>query len=378
MAYWQREFLRSGATWTNGGTLKLDLPKTGLLGSIMIHARRAQAQDAFATALKWRLIDYISKVEIIANGSEIIKSYTGEVAKALTFFDGGGGAPDQEQNYSAGTRRAHFMVNFGRRLFDRRFLLDLSKFSNVEINLTNDGTSSFFGGDWTVDILCYYLRDLPANVAQGYFRTEDWRSWTTVQNERKYLDLPTERKIRRIGLHVLPAFGTNNNADTQSYNVVDDIELYLKSRALKVMDYSLRELWYENYFHHGREMLAAIEPYHTGGYGVKVGLGQTLAKAIGQMPQGGTPGASTIALEPGNDGASQKLLRTGTDNYSMILLGLALENLGMIHFDQDPDDPGSWLDPAVDKVVNLDVHTADSASADNGTVRVILDRLISY
>lgn len=376
--YWQREFLRQGESWTNGGTLKLDLPKVGLLGSIMIHAYRAGVTDAFNALYKWRLIDYISKVEVIANGSEIIKSFTGEVAKGLTFHDGGGGAPDQEFNYGSSTKRAHFMINFGRRLWDRKYLLDLSKFNSVEIQLTNDGTSSLFGGAWTVDILCYYLRGVSLPVIPGYLRTEEWRSWTTVQNERKYLDLPTERKIRRILLHVLPAHGTNNNADTQGYNVVDDIELYLRSREVKVLDYSLRELWYENYFDHGREMLAALEPYHSNGYGVKTGLGQVLAKAEGQMPQGGTPGALTVAVEPGGDGDTQKLLRTGTDNYSWLMLGLALENCALIRFDQDPEDPTSWLDPAADKVVNLDVHTKDSSTADNGVVKVVLDRLVSY
>ena len=376
--YWQREFLRKGESWNNGGTLKLDLPKTGLLGSIMIHAYRAGVTDAFNSVLKWRLIDYINKVEIIANGSEIIKSYTGEVAKGLTFHDGGGGAPDQEFNYGSSTKRAHFMINFGRRLFDRKYLLDLSKFSSVEIQLTNDGTSTFFGGDWTVDVLCYYLRGAPANGFGGYFRTEEWRSWTTVQNERKYLDIPSERKIRRIALHVLPAFGTNGNADTQSYNVVDDIEMYLRSRAAKVLDYSLRDLWYENYFQSGREMFAALEPYHANGRGVKTGLGQVLAKAEGQMPQSGVPGAITVAVEAGNDGASQKLLRTGTDNYSWLMMGLALENLAIIDLALDPDDPSTWLDPAAEKVVNLDVHTRDDSSADNGTVKVILDRLIPY
>src|SRR4030042_6552910 len=93
--YWQREFLRFGESWPNGGTLKLDLPKIGLLGSIQIHARRAGVTDAFNTALKWRLIDYISKAEVLVKGSEIIHSVTGEGAKAPTFFNGGGGAPAQ-------------------------------------------------------------------------------------------------------------------------------------------------------------------------------------------------------------------------------------------------------------------------------------------
>ena len=374
--YWQRLPIASAKSWDNGGTVEIELPETGLLSSLHIHAYRAGVTDAFATLNRWRLIDYISKVELLANESTIIKSITGEVAKGFTFADGGGGAPDQEFNYGSSTKRAHFALNMGRKLFDRKYMLDLSKFNSVKLKLTNTGTSTLFGGAWSVSVLGYFLRDVPASVPQGYMRTEEWQSWTTVQDETKTLKLPTEHRIRRVGLHVLPAFGTNANADTQSYNVLDNIKLWLKSKALQAMDESLRDLWYENYFHDGRERFAALEPYHSNGVGVKTGLGQTLAKAMGQMPQGGAPGANTVAVEPGNDGASQKLLRTGTDNYSWIMMGLALENLAIIPFDQDPDDPTTWMDPKAENEVQLDLHTANSATADNGTIKVCLDRLV--
>src|SRR4030065_2173969 len=100
-----------------------------------------------------------------------------------------------------------------------------------------------------------------------------------------------------------------------------------------MMDHSLRERWDENYFDYGKEHLVVLEPYMTSGYAIKTGLGQALGKAIGQMPQSGTPGAATVALEPGNDGASQKMLRTGSDNYSMIMAGLALGNCGVLRLD---------------------------------------------
>lgn len=375
--YWQREFLRFGETWPDGGTLKLDLPNNGFLGSIQIHARRAGVVDVFNALLKWRLIDYISKVEVIANGSTPLKSITGEVAKALTFFDGGGPVPDQEFNYGTSTKRAHFMINFGRKLFDKRFALDLSKFSSVELQLTNDGTTALFGGDWTVDVLCYYLRGGDAPAPEGFFRTEEWRKWTTVTDERKYLELPTDMALRRIILQVLAAAGTNVNADTQSYNVLDDIELYLKTGTLKVMDHSLRELWYENLFHYGRQPMVGLEPYHTSLYGIKTGLGQTLAKAAVALPQGMASATPTVALEAGGDGMTQKIYRSGTDNASMIMIGLGMENCAVIPFDQD-DDPGSYLDTTAEATVKLDLHTANSATADNGTIRVVTDRLVRY
>jgi len=376
--YWERNFLRTAEPWDVGGTLKLDLPMGGQLGSIMVHARRAGVTDAFNAIEKWRLIDYISKVEIIANGSTIIKSLTGEALKALTFFDGGGSAPDQEFNYGGSTKRAHFMINFGRKLFDQKYGLDLSKFANVQIQLTNDGAAAQFAGAWAVDVLCYYMRGADVQPPAGYMRTEEWRKWTTVADERKYLDIPTELPVRRMILQVLSGVSATKNATIQAYNVLDDIEMYLRSRVIKVMDYSLRDLWYENYFDYGRQAMAALEPYHTSLYGIKTGLGQTLAKAGIALPQGMASATPTIALEAGNDGSTQKIFRSSTDNASMILLGLALENCAVIRFDQDPDNPGSWLDPNAEKTVNLDLHTANDSNAASGTIRVILDRLVKY
>ena len=374
--WWERRILATASTWATGGLVKADLPDSGLLGSIQVHASRAGAVDAFNALYKWRLIDYISKVEVIVNGSTPVKSFTGEIAKAFTIYDGGGGAPDQEFNYGSSTKRAHFMINFGRRLFDRRFFLDLSKFNSVKLELTNDGTSTLFAGDWTIQLIGYFLRGADAPPSQGYLRTEELQSWTTVQNQRKYLDLPSQYRLRRLLFHVLPAHGTNNNADTQSYNVLDNIKLKIRSKKEKLFDASLRFLWYENYFSLGRNFITHLEPYHTGGNGVKTGLGQVLAKAMGQMPQGGTPGANTVAVEPGNDGDTQKLLRTGTDNYSWLMLGLGPENTGLLRFDHELDDPSTWLDLAKEKTVQLEAHTADSATADNGTVRVVTDRLV--
>jgi len=376
--YWERNFLRTAEPWTVGGTLKLDLPKGGQLGSIMIHARRAGVTDAFNAIEKWRLIDYISKMEIIVNGSTVVKSLTGELLKALTFFDGGGGAPDQEFNYGSSTKRAHFMINFGRKLFDPKYALDLSKFASAEIQLTNDGAAAQFAGDWAVDVLCYYMRGADVQPPAGYMRTEEWRKWTTVADERKYLDIPTELPIRRMILQVLSGVSATKNANIQAYSVLDDIELYLRTRVLKVMDYSLRDLWYENYFDYGRQAMAALEPYHTSLYGIKTGLGQTLAKAGIALPQGMASATPTIALEPGGDSQTQKIYRSSSDNASMILMGLALENCAVIRFDQDQENPGSWLDPNAEKTVNLDLHTANDSNAASGTIRVILDRLVKY
>jgi len=374
--YWQREFLRKGVALPVGSYWREDLPKNGLLGGIQFHLRRAGITDSMIASQKWRLIDWVSKIEIIGNGATVIKSLPGTALHFVQWADGGGAGPDKHFNYGSSTKRCHLQLNFGRRMFDPVFGLDLSKWDSVEVFVYNDGTSTYFAGDWTVDALCYYLREPVEPGFSGFFRTETWRQWTTVADERKYLELPTEEKIRRIVLQVLPGVDSNNAAKTTPYTVVDDIELSLRSGVLKVWDASLRELWYENYFDLGRDVIQPLEPYTSDGKGVWTGVGQTLGLAGARMPHAGAQNTYGTCIVPGLDSSTQEReVPTDAEQDSWLVMGLALENCAMFRFDQ-LDDPAHYLDPALEKTVKLDIHTANDANAAGGTVRVITDRFV--
>jgi hypothetical protein len=65
------------------------------------------------------------------------------------------------------------------------------------------------------------------------------------------------------------------------------------------------------------------------------------------------------------------------DQDAWLVMGLALENCAYFRFDQE-GDPNQWLDPEMNKTVTLDVHTRNAASAADGTIKVCLERLVSY
>lgn len=373
--YWQREVYRAAAAWPNGGTYTLELPNNGLLGSIMIHAYRAGVTDSMLTTQKWRLIDWISKIEVVADGSTIIKSVTGQVQHFLQWMDGGGAAPDQHFNYGSSTKRCRLMLNFGRQLFDPEYGLDLGAFKSVELKLTNDGSSTYFGGDWGVDIVLYYLREPAISTFKGFMRTEEWRKWTTVQGEIKYLDLPVAEKVRRAVMQVVPGLDAYNMPTTTPYNVAYNIELLLKTGLLKVWEGNLRHLWYDNYFDHGRDVIQPIQPYHTAAYGIWTGVGQTLSMGGVRIPHDGIQDTATPSFSPGEDSSAQKrFTQTDADQEALLLMGLALENCAYFRFDHNRD-PETYLDPRVQGTVQLNITTRDASSAAGGTIRVVLDRL---
>ena len=374
--YWQREYLREAATMTRNDTYRIDLPENGLLGSILFRISAAGVSGAFATAIRRRIIDYLTKIELVGDGSTIIKSITGEVAEACKILDQGIGQNDHYTQYGAGTQWCRFLLNFGRRLFDTEYGLDLSRWKNVELRVTNDATSSQYGQDFAISMLNYYLREGPGGF-RGYYRTEEWRKWTTVQNETKYLELPTENKIRRVIMQLVPAVDASNVEQTAMWNLADDVELSLKTGVLRVYKGGIDDLMWENLYHYGKEYLNVHDIYITADQGYKVGLGHVLGGAWGAGSADGAGAAVIPTLEAGRTSFTQKPETYEADSpIQAVFKGLAPENCVVFRFDH-PDEPESYLDVEANKTIKLDVHTRDSSSAASGTIRVVLDRLVT-
>lgn len=375
--YWQREVYRSSAVWTRGGTFRLELPDHGLLSAIMFHARVAQNTTGQQTYDKWRIMDFISELKIVGNGNRVLKSLTGRVAHYLNYLDGAPLMTDVHHNYGTSTLRHHGIIYFGRRMFDLDYGLDLAAWDSVEIQFTNDMGSGFTGNNPSIDVILYYLREASASQFKGYFKTEEWRKWTTVSDEWKYLSLPTEEMLRRLILQVEADEGaTYHEAEATLYNVAYEIELKLRSGAVELWNSGLRDLWYDNLFYLGRENIVGIQPYHSDGYAIRTGLGQAFAYAGAETGHDGSQDTYAPTPYSGDDSHTMRRQCDGeADQEVYLVAGCAPECCALFPFDQE-DDPTQYLDLARDGTVQLNIHTRSGASYADGTIRVILDRLI--
>lgn len=376
--YWQREYIREGATLPRGETYRVDLPKDGILGALLFRMSVAGVSGAFAQADKFRILDFIDKIEVIADGTTVIKSLSGQLVNALQFYDQGITNLDYWHSYATGTKWCHLLLNFGRNLFDPLYALDLGKFTNVELRVSNDATSSEFGEDISLSILGYYLRDITTPRVYGYFRTEEWRSWTTVADETKYLELPVEQKVRRVILQAIPDLDSNNVDETAMWNLADDIEFALKTGVYRVFKGGLDDLMWETAFAYGRELLASHYLYLDADYGRRSGVGYQLS-AVGGAGSQDDAGAATIpTLESRRTGWTVKPETYEADSpINTIIRGICPECTAVFRFDI-PDEPDNYLDVNANKTVKLDIHTRNASSAADGTFKVVLDRYIPY
>jgi len=328
----------------------------------------------FATEIKDRILDYISKIEIIANGSIVIKSLSGQEITALMTYDQGVAGVDYWHDYT-GTKWCHMLMNFGRKFFDRDYGLNLSAWDNVEIRVTNDATAAAFTGDLALTIEMFLKEDDVAGF-KGYFRTEEWRSYTTVKDEYTYLELPVENKIRRVMLQLLPAYKNGDIVKTNMYNLAYDLKFSLLTGKLLVFDGYSMELAYENYLDIGKDYITSRMSNKADGQGMNIGLGRALGGAWGA----GTMGAGAAAVVPAIRGRFTDQTQELDSHEVEVLVqslwkGFNPENTMLFRFDR-VDEPDFYLDPAAQKTAQIDIHTRNIADAIGGTVNVVLDRIV--
>lgn len=379
MQYWQRKFEQNGFANTLNNVNDILLPTSGLLGSLLIKISGAEATALGATGGAWRLIDYLTKIEVIANGSVVVKSFDGFTAQALATLDQGVMPPGNWRNYATNVQYEYVLVNFGRYFWDKLFQLDLSKYDNVHLRITNSATAASFS-DFTTSVVGYYLREkVGGQLSQGYLRTEEWRRWTTVADDTQYLrQFPTEYPVRRIMLRATPPLDASNIAKTGIHNLMDSIQLYFKTGDITVYDGTLEMLIHDNYLGRGATNLVGASPYHTSGYGVRLDIGRTLGIANGAGTQAGTVATVDNTFESARTDFTQVAYSYQADHPGNLLaFGAAPFEAAWFGFDDD-DDPANYLDPDAYKDVQLNIHTRNAASAAGGQNMVVLDRLVKY
>lgn len=372
--YWQRKLERSGVSMTLNNTYKLLLPYQGLLGSLLLKFSGDEVSGLGANGGSWRLIDYLSQVQVVVNGSIVIKSYTGYELMGLTWFDQGVLPDGDWRNYASNTQFQDCLINFGRFFKDTICGLDLSKYSSVELWITNTATSSQFT-DYSVSVDAFYLMDAPAGQFPNYMNTQEWAVWTTVQDQWMYWNLPTEYPIRRIALNAIHAVDANNIATGAMVDLMDEIKFMLDTGNATVFDQSLDFIIRENLLEYGKLVVTGGWPYINNSKGIRMDVGRTVF-ASGIM---GTQAGTIATVDPTIDSARSDFTQVGYSYLAdhpmgLVVYGLAPFETAIINTHIN-NDISTFLDPNARKTVQLNVHTRNSSSAAGGRDAIVLDRL---
>ena len=378
--FWQREVLRTSVGMTFNQTYELDLPKNGILGSLVLYMRSTQNGQPFLTAVRWRLIDYISKIEVIGDGAEVIKSYDGRQALASAFYDDFREPVSMWRHYSNSPHRQWLPLHFGRWFLDDLYGLNLARFNQVTLKVTNIATATEFTTDIDIDVIAYWQREGAGNPA-GYFREEEWKIWAPAADTWEYNDLPVALPIRRILLRARPAVDTADAKNNSSmHRLMRDIDFSFRTGQTRVFRGSLEQLGHLSVM----EMDARVETMthidRTDEYGYEVGVGYVTNGVVAEASATTTPSAtSSVGAGDIQDSAQEVHQRTADQPLQGLWRGHGYMHNVPLLYARRPNLE-DMLDPAAMSVVKADIQCQSGttvagthAAAENA---LVLSRLV--
>ena len=376
----QREILRDGVSMTFGQTYELYLPKSGMLEGLLLYIRSTGKNADLATAIKWRLIDYISKIEVIGDGSEVIKSLDGPQALASAFYDDYREPMSMWRTYSNTTQRQWIPIHFGRGFLDELYGLDLSRFNQVTLKITNNASSTPFTTDIGLTVLALWLRDAVTPFA-GYFREEEIKTWAPVANAWEYSELPVALPIRRILFRHRPFVGSADSKHSSSFpRGADDIDFTFKSGQVRVYRGDLEMLGSLAVMENPAEAETRGSIDRTQGYGFNVGIGYVYHNlGSGMADAGGVTSTIANMSKDVQAGMQEMAYRSGNGPLGWVCRGYGYGYCVPVFYAQKPGLE-DLLIPEDVKQVDLNVHcqngTTVSGTGTAAESAIVLSRLV--
>jgi hypothetical protein len=179
-------------------TITQDLPETGILNMIDLQVAYTKAVSDDRALPDW---EAVTKVEVLVDGSTVVKSLTGAQIRALTFYNGGpftgtawfwgnGGSTD---SYTG------LPLYFGRDAKDTKCGLDLSAYSNPQIKITYNTSQTSINGltfdatttpSFKYNIAAKIFDGAPAGYMNKYVQSLQLDSYTVAASTEHPVQIP--------------------------------------------------------------------------------------------------------------------------------------------------------------------------------------------
>lgn len=375
--FWHTRIFKEGLVAKRSSTTKFDLPANTNIGSIFLMMQcKMNTGTPMGALAKWRLIDYIDSIDIVANGSTVIKSLPATALSALCLFDHVGFPSDMEREYSQPTVRVNSFINFGRYYRDPEYYIPAGRFGSLELQIKFSGSSTLYQQEMDLKIVIEQPEGGGVPPSKGFMTTEVWREYTTVSDAYEYLTLPTKYKIRRLILQVWADLDDDEIERTNIFQVVNEVKLTTRSGALELYNGTPEYQAKINSALLGGPFQRFGQIQHDVDKGWYTGLGYVFSCMVtGASGDGAESAVNTTVKQDNQNGTQVMETYDGNEMVPFQVIGVCPDNCILWRFDDDPD-PSTWLDPQAEKDVDLELHTRSGTDYDDGTVKVILDRLV--
>lgn len=354
---------------TLASTHKVELPESGLLDSIVMYIRATNAADMTAVG-PTNLHHHITKIEVIGNTDKTLLSLTGEEAIAKAYRKIGALPPFKQDEYNGKAQDYAIPLFFGRTFRDGKYALDLSKWDKVELQVTNDLTTSYVTtGSLTMETRLTTLVD--SIEAHPKFLKQWEYDATKPAADAQHVEkkLPSSGLLRSLMIQLDPDLTATTAQVTQdpagdSYNW----KLTFKDRALVVYDHRPRDIMRDEHRRLGIGH-STLKAYPSTTKYTDCHWAEVIATAMG--PAGDSADATLPSLEDQRDRYQKLGFAGGVTQLQMSMLGVGLFHTFEIPF-YVKDEEEEYLNLANYGAVEIDWY----GYKDDNTHRIILEKPI--
>lgn len=196
MDYFQQRYLEQDRAFVGtSGLDTIDLPNKGLLSCLQLNVRATAGATCGKRDIK--PIDALERLELIVNGSQVVKSLSGRQVRALMHYQKMKQPEAFTSNWASQSSRIELFINLGRHFHDMDYMLDLGQVNDPELRITYDFTKTGEVG-WTNgeaftspyrDTVCHLLRESSV-VPEGYIKTSELYRFTNPVSKKENMTIP--------------------------------------------------------------------------------------------------------------------------------------------------------------------------------------------
>ncbi|MCK4722487.1 MAG: hypothetical protein KAT75_04245 [Dehalococcoidia bacterium] len=378
MHYFQQRYIREGRTFPAlAGLETIDLPNKGLLSGIEIRVWGVPGLTANKPDV-W-LHDRLKKIEVMVNGSQVVKSYDARQLLAMMLYKRTPHFSHDMKNTQGDACEEYFYINLGRHYHDLEYMLDLSQVNDPELRIEYDFAMTSAAG-WTngdamtvapkISVICHLLRD-PAVTPKGYIKTSEIYRFDNATLHAE--NMTVARGPTYSNLYLQSWYKSQGLAA-----VLDHYEVNINSDDIIPIRTGIQELLAENIRKYGQfTMVQRFVALGNQAYPWPLEAGNF----HGEIGPGGTADSDMIFFDLWGNAMPIGFMRVSTGVQAADTHLCCFETLGALPFSVaaiplfDPWDEDTWIDTS--KLGDFWVRVEELAGANAGVMKLLGDEVVT-
>ncbi|KKN06241.1 hypothetical protein LCGC14_1079240 [marine sediment metagenome] len=182
----------------DGGTITIDLPEKGILSELTFQAR---ALGAYSNDCVTPMHAILEKIELLVDGSSVVKSLTGTQVKALDWYNGGPFSLSDDSQFAQNDNVYYhdFPLYLGRFAGDTKYGLDMGAYANPQLKVTWNTSLTTFDGmtldahtdpTFTHSTIAKMIDGTPTGFTNMYMQSREIDTWDNANSAQHNTEIP--------------------------------------------------------------------------------------------------------------------------------------------------------------------------------------------